>query len=74
MKIFFFKQGSSGRSVPYESVSEPFNSNNGVKFMAVNLQTGKLTTVSISSIDCHEVYTERMHETFMNILNNMKDQ
>jgi hypothetical protein len=73
MKVYFFKQTGGNRHTPYESISEPYGAANYNMFLARDLMSGKVFSMSVDDLEGTEVYTEQMRDTFMTILNNFKD-
>ena len=73
MKVYFFKQNGVNRHNAYESISEPYGAANYEMFLARDLMTGKVVSMSVDNLEGTEVYTEPMRDTFMTILNNFKD-
>jgi hypothetical protein len=73
MKVYFFKQNGGNRHNPYESISEPYGKPHYEVFLARDLMTGKVFSMSVDDLEGREVYTEPMRDTFMTILNNFKD-
>jgi len=73
MKVYFFKQNGSNRHNPYETISEPYGNPNYEMFLARDLMSGKVFSMSVDDLEGTEVYTEQMRDTFMTILNNFKD-